>query len=231
MTVLVAYASRHGATHGVAERIAARLRAHGFDVHLDPLLGREDVRRFEAVVVGSPVYSGHWEDEAVAFVRRNAAALAGHPVWTFSVGWLAHHRGLLRKESWSDARGLAQLDQLLPAHEHRFFAGALSPAELRCCSAGPSGWPAAGTGTSATGPRSTPGPTGSPSIRRWWLTRRGEASPAGRAIAGHAQGGSSGDRNRRRSWPSPDRGRRARRGLDVHGRRGRRLRVRRRRPG
>ncbi|MGZ4568591.1 MAG: flavodoxin domain-containing protein [Blastococcus sp.] len=130
MTVLVAYASRHGATHGVAERIAARLRAHGFDVHLDPLLGREDVRRFEAVVVGSPVYSGHWEDEAVAFVRRNAAALAGHPVWTFSVGWLAHHRGLLRKESWSDARGLAQLDQLLPAHEHRFFAGALSPAEL-----------------------------------------------------------------------------------------------------
>ena len=130
MTVLVAYASRRGTTREIAQRIAARLSSHGFGVHLDPLLGREDVRRFEAVVLGSPVYGGHWEVEAVDFVRRNAVALAGHPLWTFSVGWLAHHRGLLRRESWSDAKGLAELDRLLPARDHRFFAGALSPAEL-----------------------------------------------------------------------------------------------------
>ena len=130
MTVLVAYASRRGTTREVAERIAARLRAHGFDVHLDPLLGRENVGRFEAVVLGSPVYGGHWEEEAIDFVRRNAAALAGRPLWTFSVGWHAHHRGLLRKESWSDAKGLAELERLLPPRDHRFFAGALSPAEL-----------------------------------------------------------------------------------------------------
>jgi menaquinone-dependent protoporphyrinogen oxidase len=130
MTVLVAYASRRGTTREVAERIAARLEAHGYGVHLDPLLGREAVRRFEAVVLGSPVYGGQWEDEAVGFMRRNAAALAGRPLWTFSVGWLAHHRGLLRKESWSDAPGLAELDRLLPARDHRFLAGALSPAEL-----------------------------------------------------------------------------------------------------
>jgi menaquinone-dependent protoporphyrinogen oxidase len=130
MTVLVAYASRRGSTREIAEWMAARLTAHGYDVHLDPLLGRENVSRFEAVVLGSPVYGGHWEDEAVGFVRRNAAALAGRPLWTFSVGWLAHHRGLLRSESWSDAAGLAELDRLLPARDHRFFAGALSPAEL-----------------------------------------------------------------------------------------------------
>jgi menaquinone-dependent protoporphyrinogen oxidase len=130
MTVLVAYASRRGATRGVAERIAARLVSFGWSVHLDPLLGREEVGRFEAVVLGSPVYGGHWEDEAVGFVRRNAAVLGGRPLWTFSVGWLAHHRGLLRKESLSDARGLAELDRLLPPRDHRFFAGALSPAEL-----------------------------------------------------------------------------------------------------
>lgn len=129
MTVLVAYASRHGATHGVADRMAARLMAHGFDVHLDPLLGQESVTRFEAVVLGSPVYGGHWEDEAVSFVRRNARALTGRPLWTFSVGWLAHHRGLLRRESWSDAKGLAELDRLLPPREHRFFAGAMASAE------------------------------------------------------------------------------------------------------
>ena len=131
MTVLVAYASRHGATRGVAERIGARLVSRGLTIHLDPLLGQEEVTRFEAVVIGSPVYSGHWEDEAVAFIRRNAGPLTGHPVWTFSVGWLAHHRGVLHRESWSDAKGLAQLDQLLPAREHRFFAGAMAPAETQ----------------------------------------------------------------------------------------------------
>jgi menaquinone-dependent protoporphyrinogen oxidase len=130
MTVLVAYASRRGSTREVAQRIGARLSAHGFGVHLDPLLGQEEVRRFEAVVLGSPVYGGQWETEAVGFVRRNAAALAGRPLWTFSVGWLAHHRGLLRTESWSDAKGLVELDRLLHPRDHRFFAGALAPAEL-----------------------------------------------------------------------------------------------------
>lgn len=130
MTVLVAFASRRGSTREIAQRIAARLSAHGFAVHLDPLLGREDVHRFEAVVLGSAVYNGRWEDEAVGFVRRNAATLAERPLWTFSVGWQAHHRGLLRKESWSDAAGLAEFDRLLPPREHRFFAGALAPDEL-----------------------------------------------------------------------------------------------------
>ena len=130
MTVLVAFASRRGTTREVAQRIGARLMAHGFGVHLDPLLGREEVGRFDAVVLGSAVYGGNWEPEAVGFVGRNAAVLAGRPLWTFSVGWLAHHRGLLRKESWSDAKGLAELDRLLPTRDHRFFAGALSPAEL-----------------------------------------------------------------------------------------------------
>src|SRR3954462_14707841 len=90
MTVLVAYTSRAGSTRGVAERIAARLGSHGLDVHLDPLLGREQVGRFQAVVLGSPIYSHEWEPEAVDFCRRHAAALADHPMGTFSVGWPAH---------------------------------------------------------------------------------------------------------------------------------------------
>jgi hypothetical protein len=36
MHVLVAYASRHGATQGIAHRIAARLRADGLEVTLQP---------------------------------------------------------------------------------------------------------------------------------------------------------------------------------------------------
>ena len=126
MTVLVAYASRAGATRGIAERMAGRMRADGLDVHLDPLLGREEVGRFQAVVVGSPIYSGHWETEAVDFVRRNARALAGHPLWTFSVGWPGHGDSGPR-----EAKNLPAVHRIVPPREHRFFLGALNSADLR----------------------------------------------------------------------------------------------------
>jgi menaquinone-dependent protoporphyrinogen oxidase len=124
MTVLVAYTSRAGSTRGVAERIAARLRSHGLDVHLDPLLGREEVGRFQAVVLGSPIYSGAWETEAVDFLLRNASALAGHPLWTFSVGWVG------KDGVTHDAKHLDEIQRLAPAQEHRFFVGALDSSDL-----------------------------------------------------------------------------------------------------
>lgn len=126
MTVLVAYASRRGATRGIAERIAGRMRADGLDVHLDPLLGREQVGRFQAVVLGSPIYSHAWEREAVEFCRRNAAALADHPVWTFSVGWPARDSTAPPE----DARDLGEVHRLVAVREHRFFLGAVDAAEL-----------------------------------------------------------------------------------------------------
>jgi menaquinone-dependent protoporphyrinogen oxidase len=124
MTVLVAYASRRGSTRGVAERIAARLRDHGLDVHLDPLLGREQVSRFQGVVLGSPIYSGEWETEAIDFLRRNAPALAGHPLWTFSVGWVG------KDGTTHDARHLDEIHRLSQDREHRFFVGSLDAADL-----------------------------------------------------------------------------------------------------
>ncbi|MGY1804128.1 flavodoxin domain-containing protein [Blastococcus sp. SYSU D00922] len=125
MTVLVAYASRRGSTREIAERIAARLRSHGFEVHLDPLLGREQVGHFQAVVLGSPIYGRRWEREAVDFCRRNAAALAGHAVWTFSVGWPGTADGQER-----DARHLDEVHRLVPAREHHYFHGALAARDL-----------------------------------------------------------------------------------------------------
>jgi menaquinone-dependent protoporphyrinogen oxidase len=80
----------------------------------------------QAVVVGSPIYSGHWETEAVDFVRRNARALAGHPVWTFSVGWPGRGDAGPR-----EAKNLAAVHRIVPPREHRFFLGALNPADLR----------------------------------------------------------------------------------------------------
>ena len=86
MRILVGYASRRGATKGIAERIAMTLEAQGVDVVLEPMPQVAGTEGFDAFVLGSSAYMGHWEPEAAAFVRHQAAALAERPVWLFSSG-------------------------------------------------------------------------------------------------------------------------------------------------
>jgi menaquinone-dependent protoporphyrinogen oxidase len=84
--VLVAVASRYGATDQIAERIAATLSDRGYEVSRRRV---EDAGRpsdFDAVVLGSGVYAGHWLKQASAFVEANRDDLAGRPVWLFSSG-------------------------------------------------------------------------------------------------------------------------------------------------
>ena len=41
---------------------------------------------YDACVIGSAVYVGHWLDPARELVETHARALAGRPVWLFSSG-------------------------------------------------------------------------------------------------------------------------------------------------
>jgi menaquinone-dependent protoporphyrinogen oxidase len=86
MTVLVAYASRHGATVGIAERIADGLRAAGLTVEARSINEIRDITPYDAVVIGSAAYMFHWLKKATAFVKRNKEVLAERPVWLFSSG-------------------------------------------------------------------------------------------------------------------------------------------------
>jgi len=86
MPVLVAYASRHGSTQGIAERIAERLRARGLDADARPAGEVRDASKYDAFVVGGAAYMFHWLKESTAFVRHNRALLAQRPTWLFSSG-------------------------------------------------------------------------------------------------------------------------------------------------
>jgi len=86
MRVLVAYATRHGATAGIAERIAERLRADGLTVDARPAAQVRDVSTYDACVVGSAAYMFHWLDDAKHFVDRQRSALVARPLWLFSSG-------------------------------------------------------------------------------------------------------------------------------------------------
>ncbi len=92
MNVLVAYATRHGSTGGIAERIAERLRAAGTEADARRVAEVDDATRYDAFVVGAAAYMYHWLGEATEFVERNRDLLATRPTWLFSSGPIGEER-------------------------------------------------------------------------------------------------------------------------------------------
>src|SRR5205823_6620049 len=86
MRVLVTAASKHGATFEIAEVIARVLDEHGLSTELVAIEEVHDLRRYEAVVLGSAVYMGQWLKQARGFVDAHASELAQRPTWLFSSG-------------------------------------------------------------------------------------------------------------------------------------------------
>ena len=73
--ILVTYASRGGATAGVAEEIGQTLADRGIDVEVRPMHEVQNLDPYSAVVAGSAIQGGAWPPEAVQFVQKNRAAL------------------------------------------------------------------------------------------------------------------------------------------------------------
>jgi len=127
MHVLVAYESRHGATEGIAERIAETLRAAGLEAEARPAASVKSLAGFDAFVIGSAAYMFHWEKDAAELVRRNRAVLAGKPVWLFSSGPLGTEpldaEGVDQKVA-AVPKEIAELQKAVNARDHHVFFGA-----------------------------------------------------------------------------------------------------------
>ena len=154
MTVLVAYASRYGATAEIAERIALTLIAEGVDARAQQIAAVRDFSGIDAFVVGSAVYFGSWLKPATTFVERHHETLAERPVWLFSSGPLpgAIVPGQADRERRPTAvgapeaassngagqgtehdagpKGVDELATSLGVREHRVFDGRLDPTRL-----------------------------------------------------------------------------------------------------
>jgi menaquinone-dependent protoporphyrinogen oxidase len=133
MSILVAYASKHGATQGIAERIAATLRAAGQDAEARPVKATRDRADYDAFVIGGAAYMGSWLKEATEFVRRHQAILVTRPVWLFSSGPLgtattdAQGRDLLVA---SEPKEFAEFKETIKPRGLRVFFGALDSSKL-----------------------------------------------------------------------------------------------------
>ncbi|MGO8686564.1 MAG: flavodoxin domain-containing protein [Candidatus Dormibacteria bacterium] len=121
-SVLVAYASRHGFTEGIADRLAATLRASGRTVDERPVASVHDLAGYDAFVIGSAAYMGQWLRPATRFVLRNRKTLVSHPVWLFSSGPLG--------TSATDAKGRDVLETTAPK-QFAQFRTLLRPRDLR----------------------------------------------------------------------------------------------------
>lgn len=126
MTVLVAYASKHGATEGIAKAIADRLVERGREVDLRSVDGDAELGDPEAVVLGSAVYVGSWMTEAIEFAMVYRDTLATIPVWLFSSGPL----GTQVEDEDEQPKQLQALRDAFAPRDHRMFYGALDVAKL-----------------------------------------------------------------------------------------------------
>jgi menaquinone-dependent protoporphyrinogen oxidase len=127
MTVLVTAASRHEATHEIAETIGRVLAERGLDVDVTRVEEVDDLRRYNAVVLGSAVYVGKWLEPAQRFIEQHADELGTRPTWLFSSGPLGD-------PPRPTADSAVQIDEIIAAtnaKEHRLFAGKLDKSQLR----------------------------------------------------------------------------------------------------
>ncbi|HEY8870934.1 MAG TPA: flavodoxin domain-containing protein [Candidatus Limnocylindrales bacterium] len=134
MRILVAYASKHGATREIAVRIAEQLNRAGLQARAEPVTTATDLSGYEAFVIGSAAYIGHWQREAAEFVRRNSAVLVDRPTWLFSSGPLgtAPPTDAERRDQRvaAEPKEIPELREAIHARDHRVFFGALDPSTL-----------------------------------------------------------------------------------------------------
>jgi menaquinone-dependent protoporphyrinogen oxidase len=124
--VLVAVASRHGATREIAVALGRSIqesdagRAAGVSAVVLPVEQRPDPRPFDAVVVGSAVYAGSWLGSARTYVAAEAGALRARSVWLFSSGPIG-----TPPFPPDEPYDVASLTALTGARAHRIFPGRL----------------------------------------------------------------------------------------------------------
>lgn len=130
MKVLVAFASRHGSTKGIAERIATTLTGCGHETTLRRADEVGDMGRHDAFVIGGSAYFFHWAKEPTRLVRRNAPMLSRRPTWLFSSGPLGTDKvDAQGRDALAAAvpREFAELEPLIQPRGVRIFFGAHDP--------------------------------------------------------------------------------------------------------
>lgn len=128
--ILVAYATKYGSTQEVAKSVASALTEDGLAVELLPARQVKSLASYRAVVLGAPLYIGHFHKDALRFLSQHQAALTRLPAALFVLGPTTS-----TEADWQGVREnldqeLVKMDWFKPVAV-QLFGGKYDPARLR----------------------------------------------------------------------------------------------------
>jgi menaquinone-dependent protoporphyrinogen oxidase len=123
--VLILHATKHGATAEIAQEVAKVLAEAGLEVQEATYEDAPALDGFDAFVLGSGIYYGHWLAEATRFIEKHQQALQSRPSWVFASGPLGDP-----PQPQNDEVAFAPLLQLLDVRGRATFAGKLDREDL-----------------------------------------------------------------------------------------------------
>ncbi|MBN1306068.1 MAG: flavodoxin domain-containing protein [Anaerolineales bacterium] len=114
-SVLVAYATKYGATAEIAGKIGQVLGNAGLEAEVLPVKQVKSLTSYRAVILGSAVFVGMWRREAVRFLKSNLHLLKDKSVWLFSSGPTGQGDPVELLEGWRYPKALQPvIDDLQP---------------------------------------------------------------------------------------------------------------------
>ena len=128
--ILVAYASKYGATQEIAEAIAGHLHHAGLTVDVRPADEVDGLKDYQTVVLGSAVYAGQWRKEAIVFLESYELVLSEMPVWFFSSGPTGEGDPVQLMKGWRFPEALKPLIDRIQPRDIAFFHGVLDTKKM-----------------------------------------------------------------------------------------------------
>jgi menaquinone-dependent protoporphyrinogen oxidase len=126
---LVAYATKHGSTEGIAAVIGETLRGRDYVTDVRPAREVRSIDEYDLVIVGSALYMFRWMGDAVDFLKRFEHQLSIGPTWLFSSGPTGGSADADAKLAEVIAaqpappKNVAQLAERIGIRGHRTFGG------------------------------------------------------------------------------------------------------------
>ena len=128
--VLVSAASGHGSTTEIAHVIGETLTTSHVAVDIVPPAEVDSIEEYDAVVLGSAVYTGHWLAPARDFAIRFHDELAARRVWLFSTGPVGDPSRKLVQSMEQDPADVTRIQREIEVRGHHMFAGKIDPQAL-----------------------------------------------------------------------------------------------------
>lgn len=128
--VLIAYASKHGATAEIADRIGQVIKQAGLQADVLPVDKVKNLTQYTAAILGSATYIAMWRNEFVRFLMNNEKLLAGLPVWLFSSGPMGEGDPVELSKGWRFPETNRPVIESIKPRDITIFQGSINPGKM-----------------------------------------------------------------------------------------------------